>query len=159
MAPVKGRSVSVCTCCTVKCLYVRMRSLQAYGEDLRASLCAGKRMEQSSASQGCSLLINESLQLLQCLQPMLRLFICFVNCSLWLACGLREASLLDGTYCRMIITASLFEPTLHSTSLLQCHTSMVTTDLAHASALCACSSLSQSRPGSHIASVLGSMRG
>ena len=101
MAPVKGRSVSVCTCCTSKCLYVRMRSLQAYGEDLRASLCAGRRMEQSSASQGCSLLINESLQLLQCLQPMLRLFICFVNCSLWLACGLREASLLDGTYCRM----------------------------------------------------------
>ena len=73
MAPVKGGSVSVCTCCTCKCLYVRMQSLQAYGEDLRASLRAKNWIEQPSASQGCCLLIDESLQLMQCLLQMLQL--------------------------------------------------------------------------------------
>ena len=148
MAPVKGGSVSVCTCCTCKCLYVRMRSLPAYGEDLRASLCARKWMEQPSASQGCCLLLDESLQLLQCLQQMLQLLICLVNRFLWLACGAQEAGLLDGTCCRIIITASLFEPTLHSTLLLQCHFTAATTVLAQTSALCVCSSISRSKSGS-----------
>ena len=77
MAPVKSRSVLVCTCCMCGCPYRREWPLQTFGDYFEAILCALKRIRQSSASQGCCL--TESLQLLQRLQQMLRPLDCLVK--------------------------------------------------------------------------------